>query len=642
MNTDTPVRSGYVDPRANYRNMRADLALLRDQLQALVDTSSVDEGVAHRVTQALHAITDHEQKFPKNFVEAPETAELSLEDGVKYNIARDLVRELNRQCIFLLHASGMVVGEAMMQKYHVVFFEESKLRGILSEREQREAEFKWRIHTSIEKIEKYIRSHVGEGDKNNEKIQWEISSDMQEWYRDVYMAVRFGLLEHGSSMWIRGHHIVKSWEEHETGPLKNALLNNIVSSFEFELTKKRTEDQLANPNEGKLFWRDHRWFVGGTAMGSVSGFVIGTVFLGEHKTQSPVDKISAPMPKKKQKKLSKKIQKKQKNFSTVSPDPLQVVPDSADTLVDDMQVMTSEEDEVVDLADIEVVDKENEMETKIPIISEQKVTPSSNSPRTSVAKSDKEDAPQRVVVQRPRVYVVFMNPVRKGEDILSVVNRVVERSVDQAQVPTFADMSTEDIEQWKKDELQTLGFVYHNGQWGYPFTAHAGTEVELYVDEDGKPHLRIVGEDGKTISMHERVAFREPSYDEQTDIQVHETIRSDIEVLVDEIRASVLPDATSEVRALLDKRLAEQVGRPVPPIEDADMVYDGRAVELRLEGGKRLVVYPERITTAMNTNIKWRLKPVVWKLVESDIPVGEVRGVVSPDEARESREDAIV
>jgi len=514
---------------------------------------------------------------------------------------------------------------------------------------------------------------------------------MQEWYRDVYMAVRFGLLERGSSMWIRGHHIVKSWEDHEAGPLKNALLNNIVSSFEFELTKKRTEDQLASPNEGKLFWRDHRWFAGGTAMGSVSGFVIGTVFLGGHGEISRAAQTTISSPEKKQKKISKKIHKKSQNTSAISPVSSQSVPSMPDVSVDEVEEVDSDikaDEADVDTAtqianalsdmtrmtqgasqdkndagevleqvsdntkhvsprqaaeptDVEIVDTDKDIkeETYTPITSDQETKPSPSSSQPSVAKSDKEDAPQRVIVQRPRVYVVFMNPVHKGEDILSVVNRVVERSVDQAQVPTFSGMSTEDIEQWKKDELQSLGFVHHHGQWGYPFTAHAGTEVELYVDEDGKPHLRIVGEDGKTISMHERVAFREPSYGTQINTQEHKIIRSDIEVLVDEIHASVVPGATSEVRALLDKRLAEQVGRPVPPIEDAEVVYDGRAVELRLEGGKRLVVYPERITPALDTNIRWRLKPVIWKLVESDIPVGEVRGVVSPDEARESRED---
>lgn len=85
----------------------------------------------------------------------------------------------------------------------------------------------------------------------------------------------------------------------------------------------------------------------------------------------------------------------------------------------------------------------------------------------------------------------------------------------------------QEFRQWRADQLEALGYRQVDGRWGHPFTVHDGAKIELFVDNNGDPHARLIGEtegSNRTITVHDHLRFRDVSHGEEV-----ARIRSEVE-----------------------------------------------------------------------------------------------------------------
>ncbi|PIR03346.1 MAG: hypothetical protein COV60_00760, partial [Candidatus Magasanikbacteria bacterium CG11_big_fil_rev_8_21_14_0_20_43_7] len=118
-----------------------------------------------------------------------------------------------------------------------------------------------------------------------------------------------------------------------------------------------------------------------------------------------------------------------------------------------------------------------------------------------VGDTPREAAPEIVIEESPDIVKESMGTegIKKGEGPLHAMNRLANANE--------LDMTAKEFRAWKMDELRRMGIVVKDGKWGWPFTVHAGAKVELYTGTDGEPHVRLIGEEGKTVTSHDTYRF---------------------------------------------------------------------------------------------------------------------------------------
>jgi hypothetical protein len=110
--------------------------------------------------------------------------------------------------------------------------------------------------------------------------------------------------------------------------------------------------------------------------------------------------------------------------------------------------------------------------------------------------STETDVAEVPVIKSPDIVASSqgLEEIRKGEGPLHAINRLADAK--------GLHMTKQEFRDWKMEELNRMGIINKGGKWGWPFTVHAGAKVEMYTGTDGEPHVRLIGEEGKTITSH--------------------------------------------------------------------------------------------------------------------------------------------
>ena len=108
-------------------------------------------------------------------------------------------------------------------------------------------------------------------------------------------------------------------------------------------------------------------------------------------------------------------------------------------------------------------------------------------------------------------HTVAVEVLNNKEGILSGVNKIIRSHPDAFTHPDGKAWTANEIHLWKVHELKEMGFKYEGGKWGYPMTVHGGAQVEVYTDEQGQPHFKLVSDEHVTFNKNYKWADTEPT-----------------------------------------------------------------------------------------------------------------------------------
>jgi len=193
--------------------------------------------------------------------------------------------------------------------------------------------------------------------------------------------------------------------------------------------------------------------------------------------------------------------------------------------------------------------------------------------------------------------ISYLETINRGEGVLHATNRAIDNAIKENNIPELTDMSPRELRAWKMDQLKEMGFVFKDGKWGYPFTVHPGAQVELWTDPEGKPQLRVIGDEGKHVSIHRNIRYKEvvevSEAREPLSPEDQSVVRAETEAFIRQTTTHPEDVSIQPTRPLIDTLRSDSVVDTLPAIAEIGATPDENgAVTLKLEDGREVAALP--------------------------------------------------